>query len=496
MVGTVEGTADAVRATLTPPPETMDERVLAALRDERPGAFPRRRRRTPRIRRIALGLTALTAVVLVAVALRPPGPDHTAAAVTIRPLTDDCDHAGDGRLVVAGVWSGREAEMFAHVLDSFEERTGIEVAYEYDTRDIAAKLETRIERGCPPDVALLPQPGLIADLARDGHIHPIDARVRDLVRSKYSLTWRRLATVDGDLYGVWFKAADKSAVWYSKPALQRAGIDSLPATWADLVATAHSLRAAGINPFALAGGDGWTLTDWFENVYLRSAGPKRYDALARHESPWTDPSVVEALRTMASVLTDPALAGPPSQSLHTTFEQSVLAVFGPHPRSAMIFEGDFVRSFVPAGTRGAGFFPFPALAPGAQSSVVVGGDVAVLFSDDRPARRMMRFLASPEAARPWAEAGGFVSPNSAVPLSWYPDRLTRQAAQTLIDAQVVRFDLSDLQPPAFGATAGQGMWKIFRGLLVAPHDVDAAARQLESGARAAYDCERAVRGHC
>ena len=45
------------------------------------------------------------------------------------------------------------------------------------------------------------------------------------------------------------------------------------------------------------GADGWTLTDWFENVYLSQAGPENYDKLPKHEIPWTDPSVEEALNS-------------------------------------------------------------------------------------------------------------------------------------------------------------------------------------------------------
>ena len=48
-----------------------------------------------------------------------------------------------------------------------------------------------------------------------------------------------------------------------------------------------------------AASDAWTVTDWFENLYLRLAGPERYDGVAAHELPWTDPSVATTLRAMA-----------------------------------------------------------------------------------------------------------------------------------------------------------------------------------------------------
>jgi alpha-glucoside transport system substrate-binding protein len=108
----------------------------------------------------------------------------------------------------------------------------------------------------------------------------------------------------------------------------------------------------------------------------------------------------------------------------------------------------------------------------------------------------MRYLATPAAAGPWAQAGGFLSPNRAVGPSAYPDPLARRAASALARATTVRFDLSDLQPPAFGATDEQGMWAIFQDFLADPSDPDATARRLERAAQAAWACERAIAGRC
>jgi alpha-glucoside transport system substrate-binding protein len=108
----------------------------------------------------------------------------------------------------------------------------------------------------------------------------------------------------------------------------------------------------------------------------------------------------------------------------------------------------------------------------------------------------MRYLATAEAAVPWARAGGFLSPNRALAARTYRDPVTRQAAATLARTPIVRFDLSDLQPPAFGATAEQGMWSIFQDFLADPSDPERTARELERAARAAWACERALAGSC
>jgi alpha-glucoside transport system substrate-binding protein len=516
MVQGVGAAADALRERIPPPRPELDARVLYALARARgPGpashSAPRNRSRSRRRvrglltrRRFAVAGSALAAAAVVAVGVVPGnGPSPSSAQpIPIGPLTATCspDH---GRLVVAGVWSGPEARGFMQVLARFERETGIRVSYAYETRDIAAMLQARIAAGCPPDVALLPQPGLLGGLARERRIQPLDRRTRALVTRNYSPGWRRLATIDSRLYGVWFKAADKSTVWYRPSAFRAAGIARTPRTWAQLLDAARTLRQRGTSPFALAGADGWTLTDWFENVFLRSAGAARYQQLAEHRIPWTHPSVIAALRELVQLIGDPVLIGDRDRQLETSFEESVARVFGPRPSAAMVFEGDFVRSFLPIATTrsaergdGASFFPFPDASAHVHSSAVVGGDVAVAFARRAGAARLMRFLATPAAATPWARRGGFLSPNRMVDPSAYPDALTRRIAAGLVETRTIRFDLSDLQPPAFGAVARQGMWAILQHLLAEPRDVEGTARQLEAAADAAWACERANGGRC
>jgi alpha-glucoside transport system substrate-binding protein len=505
MIAGTERAAAAVRDSIPAPEPGLDARVLAAVEQD---AKARRRRRLsvphlrasrPRRQLAALALASFALALAITAGALPGGRSEPAeaSAVPIDPLTAACG-SDSGRLVVAGTWSGSEGKSFARVLGRFERRSGIRVSYAYETHDIAAKLGTRIDRGCPPDVALLPQPGLVDELAREGQIQPLDRATRTLVAHNYSSGWRQLTEFRSKAYGVWFKAADKSTVWYRTDAFRRAGIAHPPRTWAGLLDDVSALHRTGLEPLAVGGADGWTLTDWFENVYLGEAGAARYQLLAQHRIPWTDPSVVAALRRLAGLLGTPALTGGSAESLRTSFEGSVNRVFGPRANAAIVFEGDFVRSFLPASSaaREAGMFPFPARRSTGRAPVVVGGDVAVAFDREARSRQLMRFLATPAAAEPWARHGGFVSPNRDFDRTAYPDPLTRQVADALIGARTVRFDLSDQQPPAFGAIAHQGMWSILQHFLANPNEVGATARRLESAASAAWACERANHGRC
>lgn len=225
---------------------------------------------------------------------------------------------------VLGVWQDAEAAAFEQVLDGFEAETGATVTFTSTAgEDVADVLDPRLDAGDPPDVAVLPQPGLLARYAASGAVLPLDDLVGDDVEAGWAPEWRRLGTVDGRLYGVWFKAAHKSLVWYSIGAFEAAGVVP-PDDLDGLRVVADRLRTNGLPAFALTAepSDAWTLTDWFENLYLRLAGPARYDALARHDLPWTDPSVADALRAMADlVAADGAAAGDA-----TTFPLSLIHI--------------------------------------------------------------------------------------------------------------------------------------------------------------------------
>jgi hypothetical protein len=240
---------------------------------------------------------------------------------------------------------------------------------------------------------------------------------------------------------------------------------------------------------------GWPMSDLFENIYLRTAGADMYDKLARHEIPWTDQSVKDALSKMADVLgNSDEIAGGTQGALQTDFNGSVDQMFAEPPAGAMLFEGNFVAGVITGETKAkvgtdADFFDFPSI-DGSPPAVMGGGDLAVLLDDTPAGEELIKFLATPEAAEVWAGLGGYISPNKNVDISAYTDPVDQRAAQALVDAgDSVRYDMSDLQPTAFGATTGQGIWGILTDFVSDPSDVDGTAQQLEAAAKAAYKQE-------
>ena len=393
-----------------------------------------------------------------------------------------------GSLSVMGIWVGEEQKSFQAVIDDFRTRfPNVKVTYTPAGNNLPTVLTTAVQGGSPPDVAAPAQPGLVTSFIRQHKLKPLDF-ARKTTLANFGQAIVDLGTVNGKFYSLVYKADNKSTVFYNVQAYKDAGVTP-PTTWDQFLADARTIKASGLPAYSIPGGEGWPLTDLFENIYLRTAGPAKYDALSRHSIPWTDPSVKRALGEMAKVLADSSnIAGGTAGALQTDFPTAVGNVLATKPKAAQIIEGDFVPGVVTSPIKpvtGYGEFTFPSIDR--SPPVVVGaGNLVIAFRDTPAIRAFVNYLATPRAAEVWIKRGGFVSANKKVPPSTYSDSILRKAAQDVTQAQTFRFDMSDEQPVGFGGTPGQGEWKIFQDFLRNPRNINGTTSALESAAVKAY----------
>lgn len=434
---------------------------------------------------IIIAVVVAIAVIVGIVVVANDGGQITESEASPTPATDV-----SGTVSVMAVWSGAEQASFQAVIDGFTEMyPNVTVDYTSAGDQLPTVLSTAVQGGNPPSLAVLPQPGLMNDFVQQGVLQPLDF-ASDTIEANYSTSWIDLGSVEGTLYGLFFKGANKSTVWYNVQVFNDAGVTP-PATWDELLQAAETINASGVPAYSIAGADGWTLTDLFENIYLRTAGADLYDQLTEHSIPWTDPSVTTALEAMAQIFNDTQnIAGGTAGALQADFPTSVTQVFSDPPEASMVFEGDFVQGVIIDETEAepeTGFnqFAFPSVNDSAPS-VVGGGDVVVMFTDDAASQAFVEYLATPEAGEIWAARGGFSSPNMNVDPSVYPDPISQATATALAEAETFRFDMSDLSPAAFGGTVGQGEWRILQDFLQDPSDIEGTQQQLENAAARAY----------
>lgn len=392
-----------------------------------------------------------------------------------------------GAVTVMGVWGGEEFESFSASVQPFTEETGIGMAYE-TTSDINTVLLSRLEAGNPPDIAILPQPGFLYDLARAGHLVELDFIDMGQLQEDYSQSWIDLGSYDDTLYGVWFKAALKSLVWYNPDAFEAGGY-AVPETWDEMMALSEQIVADGGTPWCLGiesgSGTGWVATDWIEDIMLRTAGPNVYDQWVDHEIPWTDGNVRNAFEIFGDIaLNEDYVWGGTTGVLSTFFGDSPTPLFEDPPGCYMHRQASFITSFFPEDVTADDYsvFPLPEINPQWGVPAMGAGDVVVLLNDTPEARAFMEYLATEQPHEIWAGLGGFLSPHRGVDLTAYPDLITRIQAETLAEADVFRFDGSDLMPAAVGA--GEFWTQIVN--YVAGNNLDSVLQAIEDAAVDAY----------
>jgi ABC-type glycerol-3-phosphate transport system substrate-binding protein len=393
-----------------------------------------------------------------------------------------------GSLSMMAIWAGEEQTSFQAVIDGFKEQyPNVNVKYTSGGDNLATIISTAVEGGNPPDIAALGQPGLVADFAKKGDIQSIDD-LKSKVVDAFGDDVAKAGQVNGKQYAVMYKGANKSTIWYNVADFKEAGVEA-PKTWPDLTKARDTLKAAGITPYSVGVDVGWPMTDIFENIYLRSAGPEMYDKLAKHEIPWTDPSVKQALTMMKDIVgKSDYMVGGTDSALQTEMPTSVSNVFSESPKGAMVVIGDFAPGVTKTTLKpvsGFNVFDFPSIN-GSKPSVVGGGDLFVEFKKSDAADAFLEYLTTTDAAEIWAKRGGFSSPNKQLDESVYPDEITKKTATALANAETFRFDLSDLQPAGFGGTPGQGLWKAFTDFVSNPNNIDQIQQKMEADAKKAY----------
>lgn len=448
--------------------------------------------------------TLLVALVMMAViaaqcqlATEAPAPtpapaEEEAPTTGETPMAEEAEEEMGGTVSVLAVWGGDELDNFRAMIAPFEEETGITVEYE-GTRDLNAVLTTRIEGGNPPDMAGLPGPGQLREFAEAGHLVALDDVLdMDALREQYDEGFLNLATVDGNLYGIFIKSAVKSLVWYNPKAFEAAGY-AVPTTWEELNALEDRIIADGKAPWCIGlesgAASGWPGTDWIEDIMLRTAGPETYDQWWQHEIPWTDPAVNNAWETWATIVHNPDMIyGGQPWVLSTNFGEAPYPMFEDDPKCYLHRQASFITSFIqdqyPDLQPGEdfNFFEFPPIDPEQGKPLLVAGDLFGMFNDTPQARALMNYLVTAEAQSIWAERGGFLSANKTVDPEVYPDQLTQQIGQMLTEATAVRFDASDLMPEA----VNNAFWTGILDYAGEAEELDAILQSIETTAQDAY----------
>lgn len=353
-----------------------------------------------------------------------------------------------------------EADLLEESWSEFEACTGITISYE-GTNEFEAQLRVRVQGGNAPDIAFVPQPGLVAELASD--LVPAPDAVAELAETNWSEGWMDYTTVDGTFYGAPLGSNMKSLVWYAPPFFSENGYE-VPETWDELISLSETIAARGdMKPWCagIGAGDatGWAATDWIEDMMLRLHGPDVYQQWIDHEIPFNDPKVVEAFDYVGEILRNEDFVnggynGPQSIAT-TTVEDGGLPILDGTcalHRQASFYAAQWPDDVTIAEDGDIYAFYLPVVDPNGPRPVLGAADFVVAFADRPEVAAVQTYLATGEWAERRAELGGWASANNAVDLNAYADPIQRLTAETLRDPEaVLAFDASDMMPGNVGA---------------------------------------------
>ncbi len=394
-------------------------------------------------------------------------------------------------LNVLVVWGGDELESFKTMIRPFEESTGIKINIEA-TRDINAVLFTRLEAGNPPDLANLPNLGVLKEFAHQRKIVPIDEFIDvKKLRQDYGESWIELGSYENRLYGIFIKASLKSLIWYSPENLSQF-TSELPSSWDELMALTERIARAGKRPWSIGlesgAASGWPGTDWIEDILLRTGGTEIYDQWVEHKIPWTHPAIKHAWELFGKIVRNETyLYGGTNGTCATNFGDAVHPLFTKPPGAYLHHQATFIQGFIHSQfpelkpDLDFSFFPFPVIEKDKGNPMIVAADLFVAFRDTKQVRAFLNYLAAADAQKIWVKRGDAIAPNRRVNIDDYPDELGKRAATALKQTAVFRFDGSDLMPAGLNNAFCKGVLDYVSG-----KDLDEILLYIEKVANESY----------
>jgi alpha-glucoside transport system substrate-binding protein len=380
-----------------------------------------------------------------------------------------------GTIHFLGVWTGQEQANWLAVLKPFEDSTGIKVSYEA-SRDQDAILTSTVAAGNPPDVAGAPSPQLLSQFAKQGKLIALNSSVdMTALAANTAASWIKLGEPlnDGKLYQIFAWGAVKGLIWYDPKNFQSKGYN-VPKSYDDLLNLQSQIKSGGTTPWCITvesgSATGWPASDWLKEIVLSQSGPDVYDKWVAGTQKWTSPEIKSAFQTFGKILgtNGTNVYGGSSYVVATNFGDVGTPMFANPPKCYMLNQASFITSFftsanpsLQAGTD-FNFFPLPDINAAYAGAHVVAGDSFAMFKDTPQARKLMQYLTTADAQAIWVKLGGKLAVNKQVPLTDYPDALSKESAQIIVNTQIGKYDATDQMPADMKAAAWADLVKFIQ----------------------------------
>jgi len=355
-------------------------------------------------------------------------------------------------------------------------------------QDINQLIITKIQAGDTPDIALIPQPGVVKQMNTLGAIKPLDSVV-DMSSLQSSMVPGSLdaGTIDGQLYGLLVSANVKGLVFYPKKAWDAKGYQA-PKSIDELNQLTDQIKSDGGTPWCMGiesdTATGWPATDWFETLVMKYNGADVYNQWIQHQVMFDSPEVKQAADEFSKLLfTQGNTLGGQSAIVSTNFGTAGNPMFDKAgPKCWLYNQGSFITGFFPKSVTSdldanVGVFGFPPATAGGENPVEGGGDMLTMLNDSDNVKTVVKDLSETDIGNDAAPSSSFISPHKDFNVKLYPNKLTQQIAQVAYGASAFLFDGSDQMPAEVGTGS---FWKEMTAWISGSENIDSALKNIDS----------------
>jgi len=391
------------------------------------------------------------------------------------------------------IWSSIDQPVQDGLLKSLEAKIsagGDDITVDWQkVENINQLIMTKIQANDTPDIAFIPQPGVVADIVSRSAAQPLDDVV-DMTALQDSMVPGTLeaGTVDGKLYGMLTSANVKGLVFYNKKAWADAGYPTEVATIDDLNSLTDQIKADGGTPWCMGiesdTATGWPATDWFETLIAKYGGQDQYKQWVTHDILFDSDLVKQAAAEFEKLLfTEGNVLGGQSAIASTNFGTAGNPMFDKNGPSCWMYnQGSFITGFFPEAVladldANVGVFGFPPAEAGGENPVIGGGDLAMLLSDNANAKTVMQYLSETDIGNDAAGSSSFISPHKDFDVSKYPNETTKLIAGVAYESTALLFDGSDQMPGEVGAGT---FWQDMTAWISGQEDLDTALKNIDA----------------
>jgi alpha-glucoside transport system substrate-binding protein len=386
------------------------------------------------------------------------------------------------------LWSSLDAPVQAGLQKALEAKVkadGITIKWE-TVKDINTLIMTKITAGDTPDIAFIPQPGVVKDIVGQGAAYPLD--FLDSTNTDTMVPGTLDAgSVDGKNYGLLVSMNVKGLVWYPRAAWDKAGYQ-VPTTIDELNTLSDQIKTDGTTPWCFGiqsdgGSTGWPATDWLETLVMKYGGVQGYNDWVSHTTPFDSDLVKQAAGEMDKLLlADGMVYGGRDSIAATAFGTAGNVMFNNPPGCYMLNQGSFITGFFPDDVqknldKDVGVFGFPPATAGGENPVEGGGDMAVMMNDNASVRTVMGYLSETDIGNDAAPTSSFISPHTDFNMDLYPNQTTKDIADVAYQSTAFLFDGSDQMPGSVGSGT---FWTEMTNWISGQSDLETALKNIDS----------------